>query len=365
MVLSELREIPIAVLPCPENPRANQILVVLGNTLKAVRISFQYQPPLVHKIPEIRLRVGDLDLSQRLYSPLGNNFFGPLSLTLDESRRWQLIDGAGLVEIPVIEGALEALTQVGEPRFGVAAYGTGEIAAGAGNKHRRHHEVLGCVHPALAVSTNSGLYLRETSPARSMIDLRPQHDPSDSWLKTEPFPSGLHLIVEWSLYMSIESELIDLCKQGDRKAFGRLVTEHLVSLRRLIRYRLNDPSSEDDGRFMETAANEYRLGDGCSMGAGFYNVTIGGSSQECIRVIDTLGQDEREELVEAYLNRQGRTVYWRPYNGRHWRVGTEGVTKDSKPWDERFPDHDGLVVNDRVYAHWYDCLTDQSLRADE
>jgi len=56
--------------------------------------------------------------------------------------------------------------------------------------------------------------------------------------------------------------------------------------------------------------------------------------------------------VEAYLARSGRTVLFRRYNGRLWK------TKDKPPWDERFPDHNRVVINGVTFVHWYDCLTD-------
>ena len=56
--------------------------------------------------------------------------------------------------------------------------------------------------------------------------------------------------------------------------------------------------------------------------------------------------------MEAYLEKNGRTVLFRRYNGRKWKLGGE-----RRPWDEAFPEHRRLVIEGVTYVHWYDCLT--------
>lgn len=91
-------------------------------------------------------------------------------------------------------------------------------------------------------------------------------------------------------------------------------------------------------------------------GLGFHTVALGETAHECLRVLDLRGvPSEVGVLVEAYVNREGRTVLFRRYNGRLW--GGAGA----REWDQALPHHEVITVDGVKYVHWYDCLTDASL----
>lgn len=99
----------------------------------------------------------------------------------------------------------------------------------------------------------------------------------------------------------------------------------------------------DDGRYQLQADGSYRSTGGEGLGAGAYNVTIGVNTFSCLRVLDAdLSVPEGGELVEAYVERRGRTVLLRRYEGRFYR-GRDLVRK--------YPDNLRIVINDVVYVH--------------
>jgi hypothetical protein len=83
--------------------------------------------------------------------------------------------------------------------------------------------------------------------------------------------------------------------------------------------------------------------------AGLCSVQVGEQEFTCLRIFG-VGEEisESEVLVEAYITREGRTLLWRPYNGRHWAKGG---------WEERLPDADRIVFNGMTFVHWYDNVT--------
>ena len=88
---------------------------------------------------------------------------------------------------------------------------------------------------------------------------------------------------------------------------------------------------------------------------GSYTVEIGGKSFETICVIDIETYDEGV-MSEQYLDKSGRTVLWRRFNKDDW-----GVKNGAKPWTERLPENETVLVNGKTYVHWYDCITDHVL----
>jgi hypothetical protein len=121
---------------------------------------------------------------------------------------------------------------------------------------------------------------------------------------------------------------------------------------------------EDRGRFVRRPDGTYRQRRSArhrargAIGAGMFRVRVGERAFTCLRVLDA-GQEPSEEgiLVEAFLNRRGRTVLFRRHNGRLWAVGRQ----HDQPWDEKLPDQARIVIDGRVFVHWYDCLTDVAL----
>ena len=99
----------------------------------------------------------------------------------------------------------------------------------------------------------------------------------------------------------------------------------------------------DDGRYQLQADGSYKIADGKGLGAGVYDVTIGENTFCCLRVLDPdLSVPEGGELVEAYVERRGRTVFFRRYDGRFYR-GTDLAQK--------YPSNARIVINGVVYVH--------------
>jgi len=98
---------------------------------------------------------------------------------------------------------------------------------------------------------------------------------------------------------------------------------------------------------------------------GVYQVTIGGRSFACLRVLDVAPVfTEKSILMEAYLTREGRTILCRRYNGRQWNREPGRAYADKPPWDERFPTHNRIVIDGVTFVHWYDCLSDRACGID-
>ena len=115
----------------------------------------------------------------------------------------------------------------------------------------------------------------------------------------------------------------------------------------------------DDGRYQLQADGSYKITDGKGLGAGVYDVTIGENKFCCLRVLDPdLSASEGGELVEAYVERGGRTVFFRRYDGRFYR-GTDLVQK--------YLNNIRIVINGVVYVHCdctgraHDTITNTSL----
>lgn len=163
--------------------------------------------------------------------------------------------------------------------------------------------------------------------------------------------------------------------------FGRLTENRVEWLATMLRadgktklYTLLDEGFDEDwgesqrhvrhtGRFTEQPdgslhQDSERIVEGESVEAlGVCEVTIGSHTFTCLRVIDVRPElNEKGILMEAYLTREGRTVLCRRYNGRLWKYGRK-YAGDDRPWDERFPDHNRIVIDGVTFVHWYDCLT--------
>lgn len=164
-------------------------------------------------------------------------------------------------------------------------------------------------------------------------------------------------------------------KANERTTFGRLTDDEVQWLaicrtvggeRRLSTFldetfqadwgKADPRHLSDGGRFLETHPGVFqrRNGDPGAIGAGIYSVCIGSRHFTCLRVIDVEEKPtEQGILVEAYVEETGRTVLFRRYNGRLWRLGNE-----RPPWDEALPEQGRLTIDGVVFIHWYDCLTD-------
>ena len=99
----------------------------------------------------------------------------------------------------------------------------------------------------------------------------------------------------------------------------------------------------DDGRYQLQPDGTYKLTDSTGFGAGTYDVTIGENTFHCLRVLDVdISNEHGGELAEVYIEKGGRTVFFRRYDGRFLR-GHDLVSK--------FPNNIQIVINDVVYVH--------------
>ena len=96
----------------------------------------------------------------------------------------------------------------------------------------------------------------------------------------------------------------------------------------------------DGGRFREQADGSYKYGGVGGAGAGAYDVRIGATTYHCLRVLDF--SEKGGELVEAYIEPGGRTVFFRRYDGRSYR-GTDLV--------EKYPENRRITIDGVEYVH--------------
>ena len=139
-----------------------------------------------------------------------------------------------------------------------------------------------------------------------------------------------------------------------------------------IFYTINDEAFEDqwggptkrrivdDGRYQLQPDGSYTITDGQGFGAGTYDVTIGENTFHCLRVLDAdISMPHGDELAEVFIERSGRTVFFRRYDGRYLR-GHDLI--------EKFPNNRRIVINDIIYVHsnctgWFhDTFTSVSLQ---
>lgn len=85
---------------------------------------------------------------------------------------------------------------------------------------------------------------------------------------------------------------------------------------------------------------------------GRYKLRLGSKTFDTICVMD-IGANERGIATEQYLDHKGRTILWRRFNRNDWAYG-----RYQRLWSDQLPDNQRLLINDSIYVHWYDCLTD-------
>ncbi len=88
---------------------------------------------------------------------------------------------------------------------------------------------------------------------------------------------------------------------------------------------------------------------------GRYMVNIGGQAFDTVLLLDVECYDEGV-LLENYLDKNGRTVLWRRFNRDDW-----AIHHFKQRWSELLPENERLKVDDTLYVHWYDCITDYIL----
>lgn len=84
---------------------------------------------------------------------------------------------------------------------------------------------------------------------------------------------------------------------------------------------------------------------------GRYLVKIGNKEYDTTRQVYF---NSHGEIVENYINTEGKVVLFRRFNRFDWRY-KKGY---DKLWTEMFPYSDRIVLNGDIYVHWYNCLPD-------
>lgn len=84
---------------------------------------------------------------------------------------------------------------------------------------------------------------------------------------------------------------------------------------------------------------------------GRYAVTINGKTYDTVCLMDIETYDEGV-VTEQYIDKNGRTILWRRFNADDWKY-----EKYNQLWSKKLPNNDRIKVNDKVYIHWYDCIS--------
>lgn len=89
---------------------------------------------------------------------------------------------------------------------------------------------------------------------------------------------------------------------------------------------------------------------------GRYRVELGDRSFDTVLAMD-IQPENGGVMTESYLDRNGRTVLWRRFNGNTWPQ-----SGSKTPWSDRLPINEQVTINGEVFVHWYDCLSDYILK---
>lgn len=91
-----------------------------------------------------------------------------------------------------------------------------------------------------------------------------------------------------------------------------------------------------------------------------YELRIGDAEAiECMRVFDLESEPtDSDVLIEAYINRAGRTVLARRYNGNRWAKaeGSKHFLGTKKTWEEEFPQVSRKTIEGVTFVHYEDFL---------
>lgn len=88
---------------------------------------------------------------------------------------------------------------------------------------------------------------------------------------------------------------------------------------------------------------------------GRYIVTIGNKEFDTVCVMDICSYDSGV-ATEQYIDRNGKTVLWRRFNADDWKF-----EKYNQKWSEKLPSNERIIINGKVFVHWYDCISDYIL----
>ena len=91
-------------------------------------------------------------------------------------------------------------------------------------------------------------------------------------------------------------------------------------------------------------------------GSKVYTVDINGIQHECLRVIQR-NKVTSNIIVETYIDVNGDTILFRRYNSEeHNYKGMKGK------WKEQYPKSQIITINNEEYIHWYDCISNKSMK---
>ncbi len=85
---------------------------------------------------------------------------------------------------------------------------------------------------------------------------------------------------------------------------------------------------------------------------GRYTVDINGKQYDSICLMD-IETYEKDVVTEQYIDKNGKTVLWRRFNANDWKY-----EKYNQLWNNKLPDNETIIVNGKIYVHWYDCISD-------
>lgn len=89
---------------------------------------------------------------------------------------------------------------------------------------------------------------------------------------------------------------------------------------------------------------------------GRYKVTIGGKEYDTVCVMDIECFNDAV-ASEQFIDQNGRTILWRRFNRDDWAIDRFS----GKPWTEKLPENERIIINGQTYVHWYDCISDYIL----
>ena len=84
---------------------------------------------------------------------------------------------------------------------------------------------------------------------------------------------------------------------------------------------------------------------------GRYTIEINGKIYDTVCLMDIEAYDENV-VTEQYIDKNGRTVLWRRFNANDYKF-----EKYNQLWSEKLPENEKIKVNDKIYVHWYDCIS--------
>ena len=84
---------------------------------------------------------------------------------------------------------------------------------------------------------------------------------------------------------------------------------------------------------------------------GRYIVEINGKTYDTVCLIDVETYDDNV-VTQQYIDQNGRTVLWRRFNANDYKF-----EKYNQLWSEKLPNNEKIKVNDKIYVHWYDCIS--------